>query len=251
VSHCVASALCRSGCGSACAYCRCLPPSTDGVLYSAGRWHRESPGGPMLPIPGPLQNLGISSALRTVGYCGRRLGRCISSSNQRCRRTRTYRKPSSSPVYLNRRPTEFAFFQQTQQIRAYLFGIPLIRALIVILGKSFHRLDITSNRLLGTVAGRNSSIILWRSFVMKRPPWGRSCVMPNYDIAELCHGCFKLPILRGALRSSAVIGTCSWIVGNSERARISRIKNDKSASVRRPGRVGAHLLGGPKRVVVP
>src|SRR5262249_23715409 len=41
-------------------------------------------------------------------------------------------------------------------------------------------------------------------FVMKRPPWGRSCMMPNYDIAELCHGCLKLPILRAALRSSGV-----------------------------------------------
>jgi hypothetical protein len=30
-------------------------------------------------------------------------------------------------------------------------------------------------------------------------------MMPNYDIAELCHGCFKLPILRAALRSSGVI----------------------------------------------
>src|SRR5262249_460919 len=39
---------------------------------------------------------------------------------------------------------------------------------------------------------------------MKRPPWGRSCMMPNYDIAELCHGCLKLPILRAALRSSGV-----------------------------------------------
>jgi hypothetical protein len=28
--------------------------------------------------------------------------------------------------------------------------------------------------------------------------------MPNYDIAELCYGCFKLPILRAALRSSGV-----------------------------------------------
>jgi hypothetical protein len=53
---------------------------------------------------------------------------------------------------------------------------------------------------------RNSSIILWRSFVMKRPPWGRSFMMPNYDITELCHGCLKLPILRAALRSSGVTG---------------------------------------------
>jgi len=29
-------------------------------------------------------------------------------------------------------------------------------------------------------------------------------MMPNYDIAELCHGCLKLPILRAALRSSGV-----------------------------------------------
>jgi hypothetical protein len=30
-------------------------------------------------------------------------------------------------------------------------------------------------------------------------------MMPNYDIAELCYGCFKLPILRAALRSSGVL----------------------------------------------
>jgi hypothetical protein len=32
-------------------------------------------------------------------------------------------------------------------------------------------------------------------------------MMPNYDIAELRHGCFKLPILRAALRSSGVTGS--------------------------------------------
>jgi hypothetical protein len=31
-------------------------------------------------------------------------------------------------------------------------------------------------------------------------------MMPNYDIAELCYGCFKLPILRAALRSSGGSG---------------------------------------------
>jgi integrase len=31
-------------------------------------------------------------------------------------------------------------------------------------------------------------------------------MMPNYDIAELRHGCFKLPILRAALRSSGITG---------------------------------------------
>ena len=44
--------------------------------------------------------------------------------------------------------TELAFFQQIQQIGAYLFRIYLIRALMVIPGKAFDRVDITSNRLL-------------------------------------------------------------------------------------------------------
>jgi len=30
-------------------------------------------------------------------------------------------------------------------------------------------------------------------------------MMPNYEIAELCHRCFKLPILRAALRSSGIL----------------------------------------------
>jgi hypothetical protein len=96
----VAPALCHSGRGSACAYCRRPPLSTGGAHYSACRWHVSS-----------------------------------------------------------------------EELRS-----------------------------------RNSSIILWRSFVMKRPPWGRSCMMPNYETAGLCHGGLKLPILRAALRSSGVIG---------------------------------------------
>jgi len=35
-------------------------------------------------------------------------------------------------------------------------------------------------------------------------------MMPNYDdIAELCHGCLNLPILRAALRSSPVINAAT------------------------------------------
>ena len=44
-------------------------------------------------------------------------------------------------------PTELAFFQQIQQIGAYLFRIHPMRARMVIPGKTFHRVDITSNRL--------------------------------------------------------------------------------------------------------